>query len=413
MTERSRYWVPSRTFELILKIGSKDFTNDIVELTILTSIALPYQTFLFKVYLDPNDIILDKIYGQIPIELQVILLATEAYPQEETKFELMYLQSDLPVSQLMERPENQQKDRQLITFTAVARQAYKTMNTYVNDIYSGKTVYEAITNLVQKTGASIKYDTANQNTEKIDQILVPPSTLYNNLKYINRTFGLYDGLPAIYCSHDNIIYIKNLTNKMKQAQAFTVYNLATDIDASKVIEKCDDGKHYYTRRNINTNYEGNSAFAFLAPKMIYVVKPRDRLEQRIEVILETFTKKYGLISNSDKIFFDKSAITSDSRVSIHKDHTGYELTESFIRSTEAEKISKIADMMIVVENNIRILNLMKVGESVEVTSKTQTTNELAGRYMLNTSEIRFSKVRDWETSATLSLIRSNRTLIRQ
>ena len=415
MTEKSRYWVPGRTFELVLKIGNKDFTNDIVELTILTSITLPYQSFLFKMYIDPNDIILDKIYGQIPINLQVILLATEAYPQEKTSFELMYLQSDLPFTQEIVNPETdiKQKNRQIISFTAVPRQAYKTMNTYVNSIYSNMTVKDVITDLVQETGATIKYDTSNQNIEKIDQILISPSTLYNNIKYINRTFGLFDGMPAIYCSHDNVVHIKNLTNKMKQAQAFTVYNLATDADVSKIIEKCSDGKHFYTRRNINTSYEGNSAFAFLAPKMIFVVKPRDRLEQRIEIELEDFIKRYGLISNSDKIFFDKNAITTEKRVSIHKDHTGYDLSESFIRSNETKKISKISDMMIVVESSIKILNLLRVGESVEITSLTQTTNEISGRYILNTSEIRFNKIRDWETSATLSLMRSNKTIIKQ
>ncbi len=410
MAEKSRYWSPSRTYELVLKIGNVDLTPDLMEFTIITSIDLPYQTFILKFFLDPNDIIVQKIYGQHPIKVTVNLLATEQYPLESTEFELMYLTSDMQMIEEVQIPDKVQKERIPITISAVARKAYKTMNTYVNNIYQGNTVKSAIDDLITKTEATVKYDTNNQNARKIDQILVPPSTLYKNLHYINRTFGIFEGLPAFYCSYDNVVYIKNLTNKMKQAQTFTVYQLAMDVNNEKVFEKCNDGKHYYTIRDINTNYHGNSVFAFLAPQMIYVVKPRDRLEQMLTIDLETFTKTYGLISKSDQIFFDKSAITSDTRKTIYKDQTGYELTQTFINANDSKKISNISDMSIVIERSIKILNLMSVGESVEVTSPSVDSNQLAGRYILKTSEIRFNKVKDWETSAVIFLIRSNRTL---
>ena len=410
MTEESRYWSPSRTFELILKIGKLDLTPDLIEFSIITSIDLPYQTFSLRFFLDPDTMIAEKIYGQTPINVTVNLLATEQYPLETTKFELMYLASDMQLGEDTQQPDVTQRTRVPVTINAVSRDAYTSMNTFVNSIHQATTVKTAIESLVGETGASVKYDTSGQNPETIDQILVPPSTLYKNLHYINRTFGIFDGLPAFYCDYDNIVHIKNLTNKMRQAQALTIYQLAMDADNTAIFDKCNDGKHFYTMRPVTTAYEGNSVFAYLAPQMIYVVKPGDRLEQRLTIDLLDFTKNYGLISKNDEIYFDKSAITTDKRKTVHKDHTGYETTETFIHSNDSKKISGITDVTIVVEQSIKILNLMAVGESVELTYPSVESSQIAGRYILKTSEIKFNKIKDWETSAVLSLIRSNRTL---
>jgi hypothetical protein len=356
--------------------------------------------------------ITEKLYGQTPIEVTVNLLGTTPFPAESIKFELMYLDSDMSISEEIPNADLGQKERTPITIHAVSKTAYTTMNTFVNSIHSGGTVKTAIDSIINSAGATVKYDANGQNTEKIDQILVPPSTLYKNLQYINRTFGIFDGVPGIYCSYDNIVYIKNLTNKMNQAQALTIYQLPLKSkDSDSIIEKCNDGIHYYTTQNINTKYGGNSVFAFLAPTILYVVKPSDRLEQKIQIDLESFTKKYGLISKSDKIFFDKTAIKTDKRKTVSKDHTGYELTQTFINANKSKAISSITDMTISVERSIKILNLMSVGESVEITAPESTkTTELTGRYILNTSEIKFNKLKDWESSAVLSLMRSNRTL---
>lgn len=411
VSKETQYYSSNMTFNLILKIGKIDLTPDLMEFSIISSLALPYQSFIVKLFLDPNDIITEKIYGQIPIDVTINLLGTEPFPMESIKFELMYLDSDVNLLEGKGNSDLGEKERIPITIHAVARAAYKTMNTFVNNIYQGSNLQSAILDLVKKAGATLKFDKMGQNVEVIDQILVPPSTLYKNLEYINRTFGLFNGIPAIYCSHDNVVHIKNLTNKMKQAQALTIYQFSTDTkDTIKIIEKCNDGIHYYTLQQLNTKYGGNSVFAFLAPTLVYVVKPNDRLEQKIQIDLEQFTKDYGLISKNDKIFFDKSAM-KDTRKTVLKDHTGYNLSQTFINANRSKSISNITDLTLSVERSIKILNLMSVGESVEITAvKSTTTSEVTGRYILNTSEIKFNKLKDWEASAVLSLMRSNRTL---
>ncbi len=411
MTEKSRYWSPNRTFDIIAKIGKIDISPDLVEFKVVTSIKLPYQTFILKFFLDPRDIIIDEIYGQTPIKITINLLGTDQVPMETTEFELMYLSSDMDLNKMSETILETDKKRSVISITAVSRQSYKTMNTYVNSIYQGEKIKDIITNLVSNIGAKIQYDNNGQNLKKIDQVLIPPSTLYKNLQYINRTFGIFEGLSAIYCSHDNIVHVKNLTNKMLQAQAFTIYQLSVGVDNNKIINKCEDGKHYYTIRDISTKFEGNSVFAFLAPNITHIVKPRDRLSYKIETNLETFTKEYGIAYKKDKIFFDKQLFNDNFRNSTYIHDTGYELEKTFINANLSKQISDITELSIIIERNIKILNLMNVGESVEVTTQDTETTQIAGRYILKTSELRFNKIKDWEASAVISIVRSNRMLI--
>jgi len=409
MVEKSRYWTPNRTYEFILKIGDIDITNDLHRVSILSSIDVPYQTVVIDLIIDPNDILLDQIYGQKPLKLTSNLLATDQYVMESIDFELMYLSSDLPINQKATIADGVQKDRAEVSIVTVVRKPYKTMNYFVNDISHGTTIDNVIQNLVSKTGATLKMDIAGRNTQVIDQILIPPATLYKTIMYLNSTFGIYNGMPSVHCSHDNVVHIKNLTKKMSDSQAFTVYQFALDSDNLDLINKADNGKNFYTRRDIDTMYKGNSVFGVLAPKMNFVVKPRDRLSYTIPITLETFAKTYGLISKNNKIFFDKTAISSDSRITTYKDHTGYELDSTFINSNISKNISHITETSVVVEQSMRLLNLMKVGESVQLISRNTETAPVTGRYILHRSELKFTKARDWSSSGLLTLIRTNRS----
>jgi len=407
----SSHWSPSKTYEFELKIGKLDLTPDLYSVSIITSIDVPYQSFILKFFADPNDIILEKIYGQTPLKLTSKLYGTSpAVIMEQIEFELMYLSSDMPLQASVPSPQNIQKDRQLITVVCVSRKAFITMNWIVNYVYHNMTIESIINDLISKTQATSKVDTQGANKEKIDQILIPSSTLYKNLKYLNRTFGIYDGMVAIFCSHDNKVYVKNLTAKMNSSNKFVIYQLPLGADNTKIIEKCTDGKNFYTRKNITTSYKGNSAFAFMAPNIKHIVKPKDRLFYTIDTNLEALSKEYGLISKGNKMFFDQAAMPISSRVSIHKDHTGYELSESFIRAKYARRVSAITEISVEIENSMRLLNLMEVGEAIKLDTQIDLTKDFNGMYILRASQLNFIRQKEWGSIAMLHLMRTNRTL---
>ena len=411
--DRSRYWTPDRTYEFVLKIGDIDLTPDLMSVRIITSIDIPYQTFVLQLYLDSAGVVLDQIYGQTPLKLTANLFGTApSLPSEQIEFELMYLSSDMPVDTSIAQGAIQtQRERDPVTISCVSRAAYTTMNTLVNSVYQGTTIAGVIGDLVNsQAGGKLKMDSQGINTDDIDQMLIPSSTLYKNLQYINRTFGIYNGMSAIYCTHDNYVTIKNLTHKMKKAETFIVYQLPLQQDNTELIKKCNDGKRFYTTQKIYTKYKGNSAFAFMAPELKHIVKPKDRLSYTITTNLESFAQEYGLISKGNKIFFDSRAMPTTKRVSIHKDHTGYETSETFIRSKYARRVASITEMMVNVEKSLKITNLMNVGEAVKIDTGIETTRDFTGLYILKSSDIQFTRTKDWESNAELYLIRTNRTL---
>jgi len=410
-SDRKRYISPSRTYEFELKIGKIDLTPDLVSVTILTSIDVPYQTFILQFTVDPNDVILEQIYGQTPLKLKSRLYATSANViQEEIDFELMYLSSDIPMGVSVPEPTNMQKDRYLFKIVCVSRSAYTTMNWVVNSVHIGQNLQQITQEMINtRKEAKLKFDTQGMNKEKLDQVLIPTSTIYKNLKYLNRTFGFYDGMAGIFCSHDNTVYVKNLTAKMTSSNSFVLYQLPLNKDNSKIIDKCTDGKNFYTTDPIQTSYQATAAFAYMAPKMKFIVKPKDRLYHAIDVELEDFSKKYGLISKGDKIFYDNKAMSTKSRVAIHKDHTGYELNENFIRAKYSRRVSTFSELTVTVANSMRILELMNVGEAVKLNTEITPTRDFTDMYLLRATQLSFLREKDWESVGNLYLIRTNKT----
>lgn len=407
---RTRYWSPSRTYEFELKIGKRDLTPDLYKLSIVTAIDFPYQTFQIELFLDPTDVILEKIYGQQEIKLIAKLFATTPnIPNEIIEFELMYLTGELQLQIVNSLQTEMDKERKPISFTAVPKDAFKIMTNYVNDVYENASISYVVEDIVGKSGGLVKQDTTGKNTGILDQVIVPPTTLYQALKHLNRTFGIFNGWMGLWCSYDKKLYIKNLTNKMHSSHLFTVHQFASNTDNSEIIQKLDD-KSFYTRYDVHTKYSGNTKFAVFAPTMKHIVKPKDRLYYIHQLDLEEFCKKYGLISKKNRIFFDNIAISRSTRQRIYKDHTGYELSQSFINANMAEEIGDLTEISIRLERFIRLKSLMNVGEGVMFLSKVDDYKDLTGKYILRASQLDFMKAKDWESSASLRLIRTNRII---
>ena len=405
----TRFWSPSRTYEFEVKVADRDLTPDLYKLTILTSIDFPYQTFVLEFFLDSNDLILEKIYGQHEIKLSAKLMATApGLVDDQVDFSLMYLSENIPLQAQNTIHHQTDVQRSPITITAVSRKSFITMSTYVNDIFENTTLDAIISNLVSKAKGQLKQDNVGKNTEKIDQILIPPTTLYQALKYLNRTFGIFNGWLALWCTHDNKVYLKNLVSKMKSS-LFSIHQFATNVSNDELITILDE-KTYYTTQDVKTSYSGNTKFVVFAPTMKHIVKPKDKLSQTIEINLEDFCKTFGLISQKNKIFFDSSAISSSNRKRVYKDHTGYETSNSFIDANMSEEIGDLSEIEIKLERFLKLKNLMNVGEAVTFISKIDDYKDLTGVYILRSSQLNFMKAKDWESSADLRLIRTNRII---
>jgi hypothetical protein len=198
---------------------------------------------------------------------------------------------------------------------------------------------------------------------------------------------------------------------MNKDQTFTIYVLATDKKESDVFEKSADGKNFYTYDTVDNSYNANTKVAYMAKDIKYVVNPKDTLYHVVEHKLDELSKTSGAVyqSRMDNQF-SLNLDDNVSRVQINSDHIGYEKSTTWATAKDARQMISLANISINIERNLRILNLMNVGEPVKVITKTLEYVDLSGKYILKSSDINFSRRKDWETTVRLNLMRTNKTI---
>ena len=403
VSQPTRGW----NFELIIK--DKDYSADLYKVRIISSIALPYQTIFLDVFIDQDDIILDKMYGQDKIKLTVRLLEQDrAMPHDDVKFELMYVTSYYPLIMKRQNPTGIENERVPVSIVAVPREAFKTATSIVNKIYLDKKPKEIIEDLVSSfTKAKLKYDSDGVNPLKIDQVIVPPIPLIKSIKYLDETFGLFKGPYVQFIDKDNKLHIVNLNKKFTKSQTFTVYQLTIGAGESDIIDKCNDGKNFYTYDNLESHYSGNTKFTTLAKNQKFIVKPRDTLSYTIEHDLTTIMKDNALVFKNPKTYTDTII---DDRTRVYSKHTGYDYDEVFAIAGTTPSLSNMSGIALNLEKNLPVLRLMEVGEIVKINSGNSNMTDLTGKYILKSSDLSFNREGEWQCTSKLFLIRSNKTI---
>lgn len=414
MPEKKRFLVPTRGYDIQLKIEDLDYTNDIDRLRIVSSINAPYQIFFIDLILDQNDILAKKLYGQEPLKLRIQYLSREnSYSTlDDISFELMQLNDNSSARIKNTLSTESSKEPSRVRLIAIPRKPLKTISTFVNDTFSGKTIKQIIQELVSKnTDAKLIYDSEDQNSDPIEQIIIPPSTLYKTIIYLDNHYGLFNGASNLgFCQYDNKLYIMNLTKRMTKNQTFTIYQLSTDEkDIKDIVDKCNDGKNYYTLSPMISTYNGNATLSQLAKTITYNIKPIDQLYRTITKDFNDICNKYGLNPKSGLEVFSDSNL--DSREVYKITDLGRQDTDTFINAKTGRAVISMANLKIELQKNLQILNLLNVGEPVKVITKTAEYVELSGKYILKSSDLLFTReTKDWMSFATINLCRTNKTI---
>ena len=395
-------------YTIELKIKDQDYSADINRVRIVSSLATSYQIILLNLFLDSNDIILKKILGQDPIKLTVSLVKEGTTPDESAEFDLMILNPNFSTGIKTMNSQFSQPVRTEYNIMTIPRDPFQTITTNVNSIFFNKTPREIITNLIPD-GVTLKYDTDNENKNKIDQVIIPPGTLAKAIQYLDRSFGLYDGPCAMFCNYDNTLTIQNLATRIKKKEAFTIYQLSSDDpNSGDTIKKCGDGINFYTYSPMKNSYIANSKFAALSKTKKFIAKPNDQLFYVIENDLNSICKEFGLISKNDDLELDNA--TSE-RVSYDIEDTGYETDNTPLIAKISKQIANLSTLSIGIERNLPILNLMQVGNAIKLITKIVEHINLTGKYILKSSDITLTKQGGgWDNTCIIHLIRTNQSI---
>lgn len=411
MPEEKRGYTPSRSYDFQLKIKNLDYTNDLRKIRIVSSFVGAYPIITIDMSLDPNDIILDNIFGKEPMKLSIRLLSRqeERIPLEQIDMELICIDSNNSLPNKANLSEGSSIDRTIVSFITAPRKSFVSMTTLINDIFIGKTPKQIIEEIASNLGVETTIDKEDLNQEAIDQIMIPPTTFYKTIQYLDDNYGIFDGACNLgYCQYDNKVYVMNLTKRMTKAQTFTIYHLSTNSDdTQKILEKCNDGKNFYTYTPLSSSYAGNSKFASMAKNIKHIVKPKDKLFHVIEQKLDNVCSKYGAIAKNSQVDID----SKNDRETYKIGFAGNDLSSTFANARIARQMIGLATVELDLEKDLPILGFMKVGEPVKIITKTVEYVPISGKYLLKASDLNFSRESaDWVSTAHLVLCRTNKTI---
>jgi hypothetical protein len=403
-------FIPSRSYDIQLTIKDRDYSNDLVKCQIMSSTNTIYIAVKLELFIDARDILTD-ITGEDPLKLTITPIGNVIGDlQEKFEVELMYIKSsfEMPIKPLIYKPH--QVDRTSFPIICVPRKCFQTMTSVVNNIYMGQTIQSIIQDLVNSVGngSTLVMDTEGLNNEKIDQILIPPSTLANAINYLDKTFGIYNGICNYSCS-DNIVSIRNLTKRLTKESTLTIYQLASDDkeNTNLLSESSKKPNVYYTYDQVNLTYGGNSKASTLSKNIKHIVKPSNTLFYEINQDLEVLAEDYGLsfsTQNNKKIKLDSII---DNRTRYYIDHTGYETDEYFAVANLSRLLANTSMLNFRIERSFNLLPVLDVGNNVKFNSKISEYINLTGNYILRSSIIDFTRTRDWEAIGSIYLMRTN------
>lgn len=411
MPEKKRVYTPVHSYDIQLKIKQLDYSNDLRSVRIVSAISAPYQIITLELSLDPNVLTLGEIFGKDPFKLSIRLIGREyeKIPQEDIRFELQYVTHESPAQPKEQLSEGKTKDRSIVKIITICRKPFRTMMKKIEatKVYFEKTPREIIQDLIKETEAELIYDLDDENTDRINQVTLPPQTLHYTIGYLDDYFGLFKGASNRgFCQYNNKLYIQNLTRKIRKKQEFTIYQLAIDNPSNnEIIKKCSDGKNFYTYGALNNQYTGSTKIAALGRKVHYIVHPKDDLSRTISLDIKETCLNYGLIAKDGDVKLDLNLSDRERYIS---SHSGNDDSNIFAIASIAREIAGLSTVQIALEKNLPIMKLMKVGETVKLNCGSIEYIPLSNKYILKSSDINFTRTEpDWVSSCIINLMRTN------
>ncbi len=403
---------PTTGYGITLSINNDSdtpYSSQLEEVRVLSSLASAWTSVILSFFIPPHIIVTDKLFGQDEIILKIDFLGQDETIKETVEFDLLMISQEFDIPVTTEIATENQEDRTILRIQTVTRVPFTTMTTMVNKVYGVQrdpmTPKEVIDDLISEYASGIETTEwgGEDNPDAIRQVCIPPTTLYDAINYIDRTFGIFPAVAGIFCKYDNTLLIKNLAEEIGKEPILKIDHIT--IGENDKMES-EDPTELTTYDNIKTAYTGNAKFGYYGKTLKFVVLPNDKLHETIELDLEDISTDYGPFDGSDVLVHQDL-----DRVKYYIEHGGFGESETFAITAMAKNIYDTVRTRISIERNFYLDPLLSVGSVVKLGIKTLEHKPMGSNYILFSTDIKFVKAEaGFESTADLELVKTNRTV---
>lgn len=401
-----------------------DLSQNLMSVTIISSINAPYQTVITSFLIDSKILVRKNIFGKGDMVLEIQLMTEGVTPTESTKLELVTIRQDAPLS-MKDPGELGIEVQDVLTVVNVVKSPYIQMSTMVNKLFDEshqKTPIEMIESVVTDFLPDINTNiiTDNSNTERIYQYIVHPMNFIDAVKYIDGSdmeivekygpgVGIFNG-PLFFTDRFEIdgtdtFCMWDLSYMMSGDIEYTVYQLALGGDDTDIMEKAGvENDVFYTRNDISHIYRGNQDIITNNYTNKFLSKPSNELYEQIELSMDE------VFNNSVKSGGEININESLKDNYCHKNilEVGLETSNAPYMARMSRKISSLSEIEIYMDRNLSIEKLSRVGIPIEFIPRTADYVDIGGRYIVNSSRINFSRETDsWVCRTRIRSARAN------
>jgi len=404
--------------------GDVDLSQNLMGVSIISSINAPYQTVVTSFIVDSKLLVRKDLFGKNDMLLEIQLMTEGVVPTEHIKLELITIRQDAPISMKSQTDLGLQV-KDMLTVVNVVKKPYLQMSIPVNKLFDESyrnTPIEMVESIVNDflPDMHVEINDGNSNTEKIFQFIVHPMNFMDAIRYIDGSdkdtiekFGpgvsIFNG-PMFFTNRFEIdgtdtFCMWDLGNKMSEESEYKIYQLANGGNDDDIMEKAGvEDNVFYTVNDINHIYRGNQDIIANTYINKFTSKPSDNLYDIIEISMDDVFN--NAVHDGGSLNVNESLKTGHEYNNILE--VGLETSNVPYMSRLSRKISSISEVEFHIDRNLSIKKLSRVGVPMEFIPKTDDYSDIGGKYIVNNSRITFSRETDsWVCRTRIKSARAN------
>ncbi len=394
-----------QNYNIVFTIGEYNFSHSITKIEIGSSydIGSVYPVFFIHFRIDSKLLFITEFYKNEEIKLQISFTDVEKKIREICNFNLIGISMDFNIGMkpgiksaalLPDHPLAQH-----VRLIAISKKAFISMTTTVNKLFSYKEnntpllCVEKLCDTFLKQLDEKVIDKKNENKYSIEQLLIPPMTFADSVRFINSKYPLYEGgLPFLFCNTDNVLQIWDITQKIKEREYYKVYYLTKgEKDENTILQTPGDEMNIYhcSPPQIKTDFQSNKQVIKSGYESIVVNKPLDNINEYLNMKIDDIYKDYGLKDNDPENMLTYYK-TLRYRKSIKQNIPGVDtiLTKTILN----KKISKSVEIKLSIVGNTPITKLLQIGVPLYFQSNVVEQLKFNGKYIINMSYMVFMRI---------------------